>query len=228
LEYGSTGVNPIVCLAGDFDADGSFTLNDAAHVAEAQFNKALLPWERFSSHAAFLASLSGGRRQLAPVESKGLDTAVLLSMKMGATALQVDVLIERADHLEGVWKAVSVQFSGGKIEKVAMRQGSEGQITAQYAGSFFQAAELSGSGAVFPTGLVATVTFAPGTDMKGLRIDDVSFNTYVVMQNDPKCHVAQDVKCATSLPKVKSVEVKTVDEQKLPCAYTGWLKMLKC
>jgi hypothetical protein len=45
LEFGSTGVNPIVCLLGDFDQDGSFTLNDAAIVAEAQFGKAYLPWQ---------------------------------------------------------------------------------------------------------------------------------------------------------------------------------------
>jgi hypothetical protein len=32
-------------MAGDFDLDGSFTLNDAATVAEAQFGKAYLPWQ---------------------------------------------------------------------------------------------------------------------------------------------------------------------------------------
>jgi len=45
LQYGITGVNTIECMSGDFDGDGSFTLNDAAHVAMAQFDKALLPWD---------------------------------------------------------------------------------------------------------------------------------------------------------------------------------------
>ena len=45
LEYGTTGINPVMCLEGDVDGDGSFTLNDAAWVAEVQFDLARFPWD---------------------------------------------------------------------------------------------------------------------------------------------------------------------------------------
>merc|ERR1719160_2380337 len=48
LQYGQTMVlDPACekCMGCDFDNDGSFTLNDAAHVAMAQFDKATYPWD---------------------------------------------------------------------------------------------------------------------------------------------------------------------------------------
>jgi len=45
MTFGLTGVNTMACMQGDFDGDGSFTINDAAHIAEAQFGKARLPWQ---------------------------------------------------------------------------------------------------------------------------------------------------------------------------------------
>jgi hypothetical protein len=42
-------------MEGDFDLDGSFTLNDAATVAEAQFGKAYLPWQVPGGRARHLA-----------------------------------------------------------------------------------------------------------------------------------------------------------------------------
>ena len=47
---------------------------------------------------------------------------------------------------DGKWKTLSVQFSGGAITSVEMQHGTTGQITAQFSGSFFQAAELGGAG----------------------------------------------------------------------------------
>ena len=45
LQFGLTGVNSVRCRGGDFDGDGFFTLNDAAHVAQAIFGVAAMPWE---------------------------------------------------------------------------------------------------------------------------------------------------------------------------------------
>jgi len=45
MTYGTTGVHTLTCMQGDFDGDGSFTINDAAQIAEAQFGKARLPWQ---------------------------------------------------------------------------------------------------------------------------------------------------------------------------------------
>jgi hypothetical protein len=241
LTFGTTLLNPITCLAGDFDGDGAFTVNDAALVAEAQFNQASLPWELYASHTLFLASLPFfARRQLSSLESKGVEPGkdgspmvLLISMQKGAAERQVKVYVESADRTEVVWKALSFQFLSSsqissQISTVQIHQGAPGQITAQHAGSFFQAAELGGTGAAWPTGLVATVTFEAGTDIKSLRIDTASFNTYVVLQVDPRCHVTKGVRCATLLPKLKIGVLQPVKDAPMPCAYTGWLKVLKC
>jgi hypothetical protein len=191
LEYGSTNENPIKCLDGDFDSDGSFTLNDAAHVAEAQFSKAYLPWEK--------------RRQLSadkPASKSDEKRKIAMTMKKGELPLEVQVHLERADSLDSAWKALSVQFDGGKIASVAMPQVGGEIITAQHKGAFFQAASLSGSGAAWPIGHAATVTFEVGTDMAALQIDYGSMNSYVVLQADPVCKPAKGAPCATLIPTV--------------------------
>jgi hypothetical protein len=80
---------------------------------------------------------------------------------------------------DGAWKTLSVQFRNGAIASVDMQQGQPGEITAQVGASsaFFQAAELGGAGRVWPNGLAATVTFAPGTDMSAVTNYYASINT---------------------------------------------------
>jgi len=195
LEYGVTGVNPVTCLEGDFDGDGSFTLNDAAWVAEVRFNLAKFPWHtrrRAAQQAApqrERASLTGGPH-------------TCMSIAKESAALQVGVYVSRADtssaSVEPRWKALSVQFAGGKIASVQMHHGTPGQITAQHAGSFFQAAELGGGGLDWPTGLAATVTFEADTDMDAVHIDYESMNTYIVQHEDHECVQSRGASCRVS------------------------------
>lgn len=125
--------------------------------------------------------------------------------------------VARADSAAAAWKALSVQFKGGKIASVHMPFGKPGQITSQFVGGFFQAADLGGAGTSFPTGHVATVTFEAGTDMAGVSIDYSSMNSYVVVQADAACKPAKGTPCATMLPKVVSPEiVKAAPEEAEP------------
>ena len=188
LDYGKYGVNSMSCLGGDFDSDGSFTLNDAAQVAEAQFGMAYLPW-----HAARrLANPQQALRPLTPLKpmSRGLGVTM---KKLAGMQAYVYVSSGAASSTDDKWKALSVQFSHGKIASVRMNHGVPGQITSQHAtsrhgdGSLFHAAELGGSGLSWPAGLAATVTFEAGTDMDTLHVDYESMNTYVVRYEDPVC-----------------------------------------
>jgi len=211
LEYGSTGTNPIMCIGGDFDLDGSFTLNDAAHVAEAQFGKAYLPWEL---HATWALAQASGRRKLSSdkVAATSADKPeVRMTMKKGAQPNAVEVHLEHSDTLSATaWKALSVQFSGGLIAAVEMPYGAGGKIiTAQHKGSFFQAADLGGSGATWGLGHAATVTFEAGTNMAALEINYGSMNSYVVLQADPHCKPAKGVTCATLMPHIKGGALAT-------------------
>jgi len=190
LQFGNTGVNPIACIGGDFDQDDSFTLNDASHVAEAQFNSAFLPWEE---------GFSGGRK----LEKKAGHSAVIPSLmtlhNLSSEVRTVQVFVQRADGSRGMWKALSAQFrvstSAARIETVQMLQGAPGQIVAMHGDSFFHAADLSGAGLAWPMGPVAKVTFAPGTNMGSLQIDYRSTNTYLVQRADASCRPAAGAPC---------------------------------
>ena len=116
------------CLGGDFDSDGSFTLNDAAQVAEAQFGMAYLPW-----HAARrLANPQQALRPLTPLKpmSRGLGVTM---KKLAGMQAYVYVSSGAASSTDDKWKALSVQFSHGKIASVMMNHGVPGQITSQHA-----------------------------------------------------------------------------------------------
>ena len=183
LQYGTTGINPISCLKGDFDDDGSFTLNDAAHVAEVQFNLARFPWH---TRRLELSPNTAPQRERVS-HTSGARTC--MSIMKDAATLQVGVHVSRADTSDkvgGRWKAISMQFAGGKIASIKMHHGSPGQITVQHTGRFFQAAELGGNGLSWPTGLAATVTFEADTDMDAVEIDE-SMNTYIVQHEDHGC-----------------------------------------
>ena len=166
LTYGETGVSSIACLGGDFDGDGSFTINDAAFVAMAQFYKAKLPWQ-------------DGRRKLAgsPARSRG---EMIVRAVRGASARQLEVHLHGRKAAGAQWRALSVQFIGGNVTSVRMHHDVHGQITVQHAGSFFQAAELGGRGLSWPLGHVATVTFGATTNTSAVRVNYTSFNTYVL------------------------------------------------
>jgi hypothetical protein len=185
LEYGATGVNPLTCVSGDFDSDGSFTLNDAAYVAEAQFNKALLPWDK--------------RRRLALAQPSTPQPHLSLAATPTASKRQMSVHVQQSSTSDVEWKALGVQFVGGTIESVKMHHGLPGQITAQHRAGVFQAAELGGKGLTWPNGLAATVTFAEDTDMSAVRIDYASANTYVVQVTDVACSRAQGARCAEAV-----------------------------
>jgi len=189
VTLGTTGENPIACLDGDFDSDGSFTLNDAATVAEAQFGKNFLPWD--DSQMSM-----NGRRGLTEAPS-----LVPVTFKRGTSETEVDVYMDKP---AAEWKGMSVQFTNaGKIASVQMHQGEPGQIMAQHAGSFFQAAELGGRGLSYPaTGRVATVTFEEATEMGAMQIDYKSMNSYVVLKADPTCKLTRETKCATIFSKL--------------------------
>jgi len=192
LDYGSTGVNPIACLEGDFDQDGSFTVNDAAIVAQAQFDTAYLPWQ------------TSTRRQLDKKErSKGAAVPGFVTLSnMDSKARTAQVRFERADGARGMWKAIGAQFTAGaapaQITSVVMLQGAPGQIYAMHKEAFFQAADLSGAGLSWPMGIVATVTFAPETDMDALQVDYKSMNTYLVQNVDPHCVPKPGSPCKTT------------------------------
>jgi len=209
LEYGISGENPISCLEGDFDSDGSFTLNDAAFVAEAQFNLAYFPWAEDPGP-------SSRQLRMDPRPSTCRLSISITKKSHQSTALQVEVQASDAvapaasameyhrPEMEGRWKALSMQFTGGRIASVEMHHGSPGEITAQHAtlrhsGSFFQAAELGGSGLDWPTGLAATVTFEAGTDLDAVKIDQGSMNTYVVQYDDPTCVHGRRSQCTTAV-----------------------------
>jgi len=204
LDFGVSGENPISCLEGDFDSDGSFTLNDAAYVAEAQFGMAYFPWAE--DHGSSSRQLGMDRRP----STRRLSISITKKSHQSTAQLQVEVQASHAAasasaaEMEGRWKALSMQFTGGRIAAVKMHHGSPGQITAQHAtlrhsGSFFQAAELGGGGLDWPTGLAATVTFEPGTDMDAVEIDHASMNTYVVQYDDPTCVHGRRSQCTTAV-----------------------------
>jgi len=219
LQYGLTNINSITCLDGDFDGDGSFTLNDAARVAEAQFGLALLPWDSGSRR------LVDSRLITPPIKPASLSTRTFSALKKRAVrsvpqeafatikpaSLQADVhvssartagpldLLDAFSEAEGRWKALSVQFAGAKIASVQMHQGIGGQITTQHADGFFQAAELQGGGLDWPNGLAATVTFEAGSDMDAVRVDFASRNTYVVQYEDPLCVPSKSTPCRTAV-----------------------------
>ena len=93
---------------------------------------------------------------------------------------------------DGAWRTLSVEFRDGvsaaEIASIEMHHGAPGEITVQISssptGSFFQAADLGGTGQVWPSGLAATVTFAEATDMSAVTIDYISINTYLVVPED--------------------------------------------
>jgi len=199
VTLGTTGENPIACLDGDFDSDGSFTLNDAATVAEAQFGKNFLPWNddqmSMNGEPELEPEPGTGRRELTEAPS-----LVPVTFKRGTSETEVDVYMDKP---AAEWKGVSVQFTDGKIASVRMHQGETGQIMAQHAGGFFQAAELGGRGLSYPaTGRVATVTFEEATDMGAMQIDYKSMNSYVVLKADPTCKLTRETKCATIFSKL--------------------------
>jgi len=218
LQFGATNINPITCLLGDFDGDGSFTLNDAARVAEAQFGLAMLPWDSGSRR------LGEPRLIPPPIKPSSISTRTFSGLKkrtfpsmpqqafatIKPASLQADVHVSSVltagdldkldafNKAEGRWKALSVQFAGAKIASVQMHQGIGGQITTQHAGGFFQAAELGG-GLDWPNGLAATVTFEAGSDMDAVHIDFASRNTYVVQYEDPMCVPSKGTPCRTAV-----------------------------
>jgi hypothetical protein len=177
LEYGITHINPISCVGGDFDSDGSFTINDASRVAEAQFNKYFLPWQKSSWEARHLLAQTK--------DSSGWGRLNMTATRLRNGKLQMGVHVQLDEQsspsdANGKWKALGVQFVGGKIDSVVIHRGEPGQITAQWRDNFFQAVELGGAGMLWPSGHVSTVTFAEGTNMSAVHIDYKSFNTYVV------------------------------------------------
>ena len=195
LQYGTTGINPISCLKGDFDDDGSFTLNDAAHVAEVQFNLARFPWH---TRRLELSPNTAPQRERVS-HTSGARTC--MSIMKDAATLQVGVHVSRADTSDkvgGRWKAISMQFAGGKIASIKMHHGSPGQITVQHTGRFFQAAELGGNGLSWPAGLAATVTFEGDTDIAAVQIDYDSMNTYIVQHEDHGCVSSTGTPCRTA------------------------------
>jgi len=203
LEYGTTGVNPVTCLEGDVDGDGSFTLNDAAWVAEVQFDLAQFPW-----NARRLAA----QRPAPPLlRERAIHASGVHKMCMSITkehaALQVGVHVSRAGvpadtpsaiAMEPRWKALSMQFAGGAIASIKMHHGAPGQITTQHAGSFFHGAELGGNGLDWPTGRVATVTFEANTDIAAVQIDYDSMNTYIVQRENSGCVSSTGAPCRTA------------------------------
>lgn len=195
-------------MGGDLDGDGSFTVNDAAFSAAVQFLGERFPWDNIEGRRR--------RRRLDAVRQTSLDVRSRLRVvkrDMQPSALQVDVFIGADDHSphhggelspsvsapSGQWKALSVQFTGGMIAAIEMKQGTSGQIATQHSGRFFQAAELSGQGLSWPHGLAATVTFEAGTDLRLVNVDYDSINTYIVEQDDPRCVAGVGSHCETHL-----------------------------
>lgn len=188
-------------MGGDLDGDGSFTVNDAAFSAAVQFLGERFPWDGIEGRRR--------RRRLDAIQQTSLDVRSRLRVvkrDMQPSALQVDVFIGADDHSphhrdapSGQWKALSVQFTGGMIATVEMKQGTRGQIATQHSGRFFQAAELSGQGLSWPHGLAATVTFEAGTDPRLVNVDYDSINTYIVEQDDPRCVAGVGSHCETHL-----------------------------
>jgi len=199
LELGTSGLLVIECMGGDFDEDGSFTMNDAARVAEAQFQIANLPWETpvASSQGRRLIDPLATRRQLQP-------SHVGMYATKEPAAHQMDVHVTGGPHhsssgalSDGHWKALSVKFTGGTISSVEMKHGSPGQVTAQFGGLMFQAADLSGGSHSWPAGLAATVTFDAATDVSAIEIDYHTSDTYIIQNGDGSCVPARGAPCAT-------------------------------
>jgi hypothetical protein len=191
LNYGESGVNPVKCMEGDFDGDGTFTVNDAAQVAQAQFKVALLPWQTEDIHHTF------DRRQMGNVPDAFLSIMTIGEVDRAARTAQLRV--ERADGAKGSWRAVGAQFTSGisdvaqaTISSVRMHQNG---VTELHKGLFLEATDLSGRGHAWPMGAVATVTFAPGTDMTSLQIDYKSINTYLVQNAEPLCETKPGASC---------------------------------